>query len=126
MDSTSTLSTVDSEPRYVEIARRHLGHDSRVAFHVENGVSFITRLRGMSFDLIFADTWPGKFDHLEDALALLKSGGFYVIDDMLPQPNWPDGHEPEVAALISALERRTDLVLCRLSWSSGIVVAAKR
>jgi len=80
----------------------------------------------MSFDLIFADTWPGKFDHLEDALALLKSGGFYVIDDMLPQPNWPDGHEPEVAALISALERRTDLVLCRLSWSSGIVVAAKR
>ena len=30
----------------------------------------------------------------------------YVIDDLLPQPNWPDGHAPKVPALIDDLERQ--------------------
>jgi len=32
-----------------------------------------------------------KYTHLDDALALLKEGGLYVIDDMSPQANWPAG-----------------------------------
>lgn len=35
-----------------------------------------------AFDLIFADAWPGKFSHLDEALSLLSPGGFYVIDDL--------------------------------------------
>jgi hypothetical protein len=38
-----TLLTVDSDPKYVEIARRHLGHDRRVAFHVDDGASWRSR-----------------------------------------------------------------------------------
>jgi predicted O-methyltransferase YrrM len=37
--------------------------------------------------LIFADAWPGKYSDLEKALKLVKPGGFYIIDDMLTQPN---------------------------------------
>ncbi len=126
MDAGATLLTVDSEAKYVEIARRHLGHDPRVTFHIRAGATFLSELRGRQFDLIFADTWPGKFDHLEDALCLLRPGGLYVIDDLLPQPNWPQDHAPKVPRLIAELERNPRLALCKLSWSSGIIVAARR
>ncbi|MDP8981307.1 MAG: hypothetical protein M3O35_12040 [Acidobacteriota bacterium] len=43
-------------------------------------------------------------------------GYFYVIDDMLPQPNWPDYHLPKVSALIATL----------VAWVSGIVVAVRK
>ena len=126
MDSAATLSTVDSQAKCVEIAKRHLGHDQRVTFNVESGDLFLSKLRGSYFDLIFADTWPGKFDHLEDALDLLRAGGLYVIDDLLPQPSWPNGHAAKVPALVAELERDQRLVLCKLSWSSGLIVAARR
>jgi predicted O-methyltransferase YrrM len=126
MDTTSTLVTVDSSASQVQIAMRHLGHDRRVTFHVDDGAAFLGKLRGSAFDLIFADTWPGKFDHLEDALNLLQPGGLYVIDDLLPQPTWPQGHAPKVPNLIAELARNPRLVLCELAWSSGIIVAAKR
>lgn len=44
-----------------------------------------------SMDLIFADTWPGKYKHLEGTLSLLKKGG--LIDDMIAQDNWAYGYE---------------------------------
>ncbi len=125
MDAAATLITVDSEAKYVDIARRHLAYDRRVTFNVEDAATFLDKLRGRQFDLIFADTWPGKFDHLEEALALLRIGGLYVIDDLLPQPNWPDGHAPKVPRLIAELERNPRLSLCKLSWSSGIIVATR-
>jgi hypothetical protein len=39
---------------------------------------------------------------------LLRAGGFYVIDDLLPQSNWPDGHAPKVPALVDDIERRDE------------------
>ncbi|MGA2443405.1 MAG: class I SAM-dependent methyltransferase [Tepidisphaeraceae bacterium] len=127
MDSASSLLTVDSDPAVVAIARTHLGHDARVRFHVSVGDVFLASLAGKgTFDLIFADTWPGKYDHLEDALALLKRGGLYVIDDMLPPPSWPDGHAAKVPVLIRRLEAHPDLVLVKMCWATGIIIAAKR
>jgi predicted O-methyltransferase YrrM len=126
MDITATLLTVDNDAKFVGIARKHLGHDRRVTFHVEDGASFLRRLGGHKFDLIFADTWPGKFDHLEPALELLRPGGLYVVDDLLPQANWYDEHAPKVAALIDQLEADGRLVLCKLSWASGIIIATRR
>jgi predicted O-methyltransferase YrrM len=127
MDSASTLLTVDSNPTVVAIARKHLGHDPRVRFHVSAGDVFLASLAGKGkFDLIFADTWPGKYDRLEEALALLKRGALYVIDDMLPQPNWPEGHAAKVSELIGRLEARRDLVPVKMRWATGIIIAAKR
>lgn len=126
MDPAATLLTVDGEAKYVEVARRHLGHDRRVTFRVGDGASLLREIRERQFDLIFADTWPGKFDHLEDALALLRPGGLYVIDDLLPQPNWPDDHAPKVVALVAKLERDRRFTVCKLCWSSGIIIATRR
>jgi len=56
----------------------------------------------------------------------LKPGGLHVIDDMLPQPTWPEGHAPKVERLIAELESRGDLILVKMNWASGITVAARR
>jgi predicted O-methyltransferase YrrM len=126
MDAAATLDTVDSDAACVAVARRHLTNDPRVRFHIEDGSTFLERLADRRYDLIFADTWPGKFDHLEDALTLLAVGGFYVIDDLHPQPNWPADHAPKIPTLVRALAGRADLVLWPIDWDTGVVVAVKR
>ena len=105
--------------------KRHLVSDSRVTFHVIDGADFLKRSSNQ-FDLIYADAWPGKFSHLDLALASLRVGGIYFIDDLLPQPNWPEGHAPKVPALMADLESRSDLVCTRLEWASGLMIAVKR
>lgn len=126
MDRHSRLVTMDNDETVQNIARRHLGHDPRITFQIADGAAFLESLQGHTFDFIFADTWPGKYDHLDEALALVKPGGLYIIDDMLPQANWPTGHDVKAAALISALEQRSDLTITKLSWASGLMVAAKK
>jgi predicted O-methyltransferase YrrM len=126
MDRSSTLTTVDNDKNVLDIARRHLEYDARVTFHLSDGVTFLETLQGQQFDFIFADTWPGKYNHLDEALALLKHGGLYVIDDMLPQANWPVGHDTKATALIATLEQRPDLISTKLNWASGLIVATKQ
>jgi predicted O-methyltransferase YrrM len=126
MDAASTLDTVDTDDAVVAVARRHLGDDGRVRFHVMDGAAFLAACQPAGFDLIYADAWPGKFSHLDDALALLRSGGIYVIDDLLPQPNWPEGHAPKVPALIDDLERRGEFTTVRLAWASGLMLVVRR
>ena len=125
MDPTSRLDSVDTDHEVVAVARRHLGSDGRVTFHVQDGADFIRQAPSHNFDLVYADAWPGKFTHLDEALALLRPGGIYLIDDLLPQSNWPEGHAPKVDALIERLERRTDFLSVRLAWASGLMIAVR-
>lgn len=125
MDAAATLLTVELDEDHAAVARRHLGHDARLTIRVADGATFIASLQGQHHDLVFADTWPGKFDHLDETLDLLRTGGLYVIDDMLPQPNWPAGHAEKVAELVETLDARLDLSIVRLNWSTGIIIAAK-
>ena len=126
MDSNSTLMTVDNDPRVVEVAKKHLSDDTRVGFHVADGSKILKELKGRRFDLIFADTWPGKYWDLDGAIDLLERGGIYIIDDMLPQPNWPSDHPPKVEKLIHELESRDDLFITKLNWSTGIIVVTRK
>lgn len=126
MDASARLDTVDTDANVVAIARRHLASDARVTFHVVDGAEFIQRAPRGQFDLIYADAWPGKFSHLDEALALLKPGGMYVIDDLLPQPNWPEGHAPKVPALIDDIERRAQFVSVTLAWASGLMIVVRK
>ena len=82
-------------------------------------------LRGEHFDFIFADTWAGKYRLLHDALELLNPAGLYVIDDMLPQPNWPEGHAEKAKDLVATLEKMEGFRVTKLSWGSGVVLATK-
>jgi len=126
MDSKSRLDTVDIDANVVAVAERHLRSDDRVSFHIADGAAFIQKAPKRHFDLIYADAWPGKFSHLDEALALLCPGGVYVIDDLLPQPNWPEGHAPKVPALIQDLERRNEFASVKLGWASGLMVVVRR
>lgn len=126
MDAASTLDTIDTDEKVIAIARKHLSSDSRVRFHVMDGAEFVRAAPPASFDLIYADAWAGKFTHLDDALALLRPGGFYVIDDLLPQPSWPDGHAPKVPALMEDIERREGFATVRLAWASGLMLVVRR
>lgn len=126
MDAASQLVTVDNDETLLAILKRHLGSDPRLTVACADGDDFLHSLHGQRFDFIFADTWAGKYRLLDEALALLNPGGLYVIDDMLPQPNWPEGHAAKVAQLVSALAQRQDLWVTKLSWASGVVLATKR
>ena len=125
MDAHSQLDSVDTDPHVVEIPRRHLGHDARVTFHLADGAAFLATLPPSQFDFVFADTWPGKFTHLEPALSRLRRGGIYFIDDLLPQPSWPEGHAPKVPALIADLEGRSGFTSCKLAWASGLMMLVR-
>lgn len=72
MDPDARLETVDNDASVVEIARTHLGSDPRVNIFVQDGGEFIREREGREYDLIFADTWPGKYWDLEPALQLLR------------------------------------------------------
>ncbi|MFO0699988.1 MAG: class I SAM-dependent methyltransferase [Nitrospira sp.] len=84
MDAAATLDTVDTDETVVAVARRHLSGDRRVTFHVMDGAVFLKQEDLRPFDVIYADAWSGKFTHLDEALSLLRPGGIYVIDDLLP------------------------------------------
>jgi len=125
MDSASSLQTVDTDPMVVTIAQHHLGNDPRVTFHIMDGEVFLHHAPRGVFDFIYADAWPGKFSHLDEALALLRPGGIYLIDDLLPQPNWPEGHAPKVPALIHRLEQRPEFTTVKLAWASGLMMVVR-
>jgi len=125
MDAASHLDTSDTDPKVVAIARTHLEKDARVTFHVMDGADFISRSPRDRYDLIYADAWPGKFTHLDQTLSLLRGGGIYFIDDLLPQANWPEGHAAKVPALIDAIERRPGFATVKLSWASGLMLAVR-
>jgi predicted O-methyltransferase YrrM len=127
MDTASTLITVEKTAEVSAVAQRILGADKRVTFYVGDAGDFLREklAQRAQFDFIFADTFMGKFELLEEALGLLKPGGFYIGDDLLPQPNWPEGHAPKVAELVAYFEKRTDLQITTLEWASGLILAAK-
>ena len=126
MDAASTLISVDVQPEFQAVARAVLGHDPRLTLVLEDGIQFLIKQPPQTFDFIFADAMPGKYESLEEALDLVKPGGFYVVDDMLPQPNWPEGHDARAAALMQRLSRETEFKVAPISWSSGIILLVRR
>lgn len=125
MDETSRLITVERDATVQAIAREELGSDARVTFVTADAGPWLEEYAGPPFDLVFADTWPGKFTHLERALDLVAPGGTYMIDDLLPQPDWPTSHTSAVKHLLAELEGRPDFRSVRLAWSSGLVMAVR-
>ncbi|MBX2877399.1 MAG: class I SAM-dependent methyltransferase [Saprospiraceae bacterium] len=125
MDQGSHLFSIDNDPQLSKIAQGHFGADSRVEIICQDGGEWIKAYDGPGFDLIFADAWPGKYFDLKETLDLIKPGGFYVIDDMLPEVDWPEGHAEKATALIKYLEEHPQLHVTKMSWSTGIIVATK-
>jgi predicted O-methyltransferase YrrM len=124
MDQHSDLLTVENNAALWKIASGQL-RDDRIEFILADGYVWLKEYMGEKFDLIFADAMPGKYDLFEETIRMLKSGGFYIIDDMMPQVNWPVGHAEKVDDFIHMLESRKDLVMTKMNWSTGIIIAVK-
>jgi len=124
MDERTKLITIENNTLLLDIARKAL-QDSRVEFVWADGYAWIQTYSGEKFDMVFADAMPGKYDLFEETIGLVKLGGFYIIDDMLPQPNWPEGHADKVERFIGELGERNDILLTKLNWSTGIIIVTK-
>ena len=126
MDVTSELISIDVNAIFQQVARDVLGDDARVTFIADDAVAFLSRQPAASFDFVFADALRGKFEGLDEALRVVRSGGIYIIDDMLPQSNWPDGHAPRVLGLLETLASHPDFEITPMAWASGLVVAVRK
>ncbi|WP_233074018.1 O-methyltransferase [Flavobacterium sp. IB48] len=91
LGENSNLISIDNTAEYQDIAKKYF-QKPNVSFVCEDAEKWILNYKDLKFDLIFADAWPGKYAVLEETLQLLNPGGIYLIDDMLPQPNWPENH----------------------------------
>ena len=57
---------------------------------------------------------------------MINKGGLYIVDDMLPQPNWPEGHQEKAVKFVEYLESRSDLFVIKQHWATGIIIAVKK
>ncbi|MFD7640807.1 O-methyltransferase [Kitasatospora sp. NPDC059795] len=126
MDADATLLSVEQDPVVAAVAAAHLGADPRLELVVGDGGELIDALAGRRFDLIFADTRPGTFHHLDRTLDLLATGGQYLVDDLLPQRNWPTDHARAVRTLIDRLTTDPRLHTTYLDCSTGLLLATRR
>ncbi len=126
MDEKSTLISIDNDGTLLNIAKENLGVDKRLKLICTDGGDWIKQNEGQKFSFIFADTWPGKYLLLDEVLDMVEKGGIYIIDDMLPQQNWPTGHAEKATALIADLDSREDIILTKMGWATGIVIITKR
>ncbi|MEM1358111.1 MAG: class I SAM-dependent methyltransferase [Bacteroidota bacterium] len=121
----ASLISVDNDPQLTDIARSFFNQEDRLQLICQDGTEWINIYSGPDFDLVFADAWPGKYSETEDILSKIKVGGYYVIDDMNLQPNWPEGHSDKVAWLVNYLAAREDFVITKMNWSTGVILATK-
>lgn len=126
MDEHSSIISIDNDGEALGVAREQLGGDARLTLVEADAEGWIMEYSGARFDLIFADTWAGKYHTLEPTLQLLKPGGMWLIDDMIAQASWPEGHAERALALMQSLADRQDLLLTSLPWATGVILAVRR
>jgi predicted O-methyltransferase YrrM len=126
MDPNATLISIDNDDKLLAVAKQYLGDDKRLQLVSADGEAWINKNKHHKFDYIFADTWHGKYLMLDEVLAMLNSGGLYIIDDMIPIPSWPDGHHEKATNLLKYLDTRDDLLLTKQAWATGIVICVKK
>ncbi|MEU2490954.1 class I SAM-dependent methyltransferase [Streptomyces sp. NPDC007883] len=125
MTHDACLTSVEADPRVQAVARAHLGPDRRATFTTTDADATLTSYTGPRFDLAYVDCRPGKFHRLADLLDLLKPGGLYIVDDLLPQPTWPDDHQPRVDTFLAHLPEHPNLLYTPARWASGLLIGTR-
>ena len=126
MDSSSTIISFDNDETLLKIAETFLGKDKRLNLIHSDGEEWVIANKGQKFDYIFADTWHGKYLLLDEVLEMINKGGLYIVDDMIPQQNWPEGHAEKAINFVKYLESREDLFVTKQHWATGIIIAVKK
>jgi demethylmenaquinone methyltransferase/2-methoxy-6-polyprenyl-1,4-benzoquinol methylase len=106
----ATLAASGNWPSFVD-----LRHDDALGVLAEGG----------AFDLIFADAPGGKHEGLDLSIAALRPRGLLVVDDMTPQPDWPDGLRAAQDKCRQALVSAPELTCAELAAGSGVILSVK-
>lgn len=126
MDKNSKLISIECDKDVQSVAKEAFMHDERLELVYENGSEFLNNQIPNTFDMIFADAFPGKYELLNETLNLLKPGGFYIVDDMLPQADWPEDHYPLAKGVLENLKKLKNVTSVGLHWSSGLIIIVPR
>lgn len=84
------------------------------------------------FDLIFADALQaddiagGNWVGLERTIEALKPRALLLMDDMAPQSWWTAEHAANKLSVRTFLGDHSDLIVCDIMWSSGLLLCANR
>ncbi|WP_203236781.1 O-methyltransferase [Nocardia panacis] len=125
MDHNARLITIESDPVRCAVARGVIMTDSRAHLHCADAAEWLTTVVGEPFDLAFVDCRPGKFTHRAELFARLAPGALYVVDDLLPQPTWPDDHQDRVDQFLAEIQDESELLCTTMHWNSGMLLGVK-
>jgi predicted O-methyltransferase YrrM len=127
----------DVSEEWTAIARQYwtkAGMADRITLRLKPGRKVIAELKaaGESFDLMFIDADKSNYDHYyEDGLAIMKSGGLVMIDNVLwdgavADPSKKDADTLAIRALNKKIhgDQRVDLSMVPIG--DGLTLARKR
>jgi predicted O-methyltransferase YrrM len=126
MNAGARLTSVDRNLETTALARQVAGDDPRLKLVVGDIGEWLTAYNGPPFDLVFVDTWRGKYIERGQLLDMIAPGGLYIGDDLLPQPTWASEQPKHVETFLREVVQEDGLAVTVLNWSSGLVVAAKQ
>lgn len=126
MSAGSRLVSLDRNPETTDAARKAVGDDARVELIVTDIGEWLDQYDGPPFDLMFVDTYRGKFVERAQLLEWLAPGGIYVADHLLPHPDWAPDQQELVEAFRREIVEDPSLAVTVLNWSSGLVLATRR
>ena len=120
------LISVEKIPEHLEIAKKFFEDDPRIQLVNQDATLWIEENKELQFDLIFADTWAGKFTHLDSILNMVKPGGFYLIDDLNYQVDWHKNHQDKVLLLVEKLKCHPDFFSFPIGVGTGMLLLCKK
>jgi predicted O-methyltransferase YrrM len=120
------LITVEKNKTLIDVAREFFNEDERIEFVNLDAAEWIAANKGERFDLIFADTWAGKFTDLKAVLTMVKPNGFYLIDDLNYQAHWPGYHQEKVLFLVEKLKYHPDFYTFPIDVGSGLMLLCRK
>lgn len=126
MDADSHLTSIDTQEGAQAVAARHLGYDRRLTLRLQDADAWLDTYSGPLLSLVYVDCRPGKFRRMGDVLNQMAPGGIYIVDDLLPQVTWPEGHQPRVDQFLKDAVDATNLRSTPMRWASGLMLGVRR
>ncbi len=76
LDAQGQITTIEKDEKLIQIVQSYFQEEERIHFINEDANQWILKNNNLQFDLIFADTWAGKFSDLDTVLKMVKPNGF--------------------------------------------------
>jgi predicted O-methyltransferase YrrM len=117
-----TVTSVEKDPGTATVAA---SGDWPSFVDLRRGDALEVLAEGGTFDLIFADAPGGKWEGLDRSVAALRPRGLLVVDDMTPEPDWPDSQRAAQDKVRQALLSAPELTSAELAVGSGVILSVR-